>query len=205
MTAHDSLGEHEKIPKDLPKEEPIPHARENPKLDEEQDFHDVKTLLSWSAPGRPFKKRSREYYLSSLLIMLFVEIILFLFAQYLLMLVVASLVFLAFSLATIPPHDFHYRISSEGIMVEDYFYLWQELYDFHFKTEHGSDVLHIQTQSYFPGELIITLGSISKNHIRQVLLPYLPYREFVKPTFMDKSSDWLAKNFPLEKEKKVAG
>jgi flagellar biosynthesis protein FliP len=72
---------------------------------------EVKTLLSWHAPGRPFRKRSKEYYLSVLLIMLLIEIILFLFSQYVLMAVVLSLVFVAFALATVPPRDFYYKIS----------------------------------------------------------------------------------------------
>jgi len=160
--------------------------------------NEVKTLLAWTAPGRPFRKRTRQYYLTSLLIMLFVEVILFLFSQYMLMLVVLSLVFVAFALATIPPRDFHYRISTEGITVEDHFYLWQELYDFYFKKRNGIDVLHIRTHAFIPGELTITLGSIGEEHAKSVLLPFLPYREYIKPTFMDKSADWLSKNFPLE-------
>ncbi|PIZ99710.1 MAG: hypothetical protein COX78_01545, partial [Candidatus Levybacteria bacterium CG_4_10_14_0_2_um_filter_35_8] len=71
--------------------------------------NEIKTLLSWRAPGRPFRKRSKQYYLSSLLIALLVEIVLFLFSQYLLMLVVASLLFMAFALASVPPRNFHYR------------------------------------------------------------------------------------------------
>ena len=160
--------------------------------------NEVKTLLSWTAPGRPFKKRTKQYYLTSLLIMLFLEILLFLFTQYMLMLVILSLVFVAFALATIPPRDFHYRISSEGITVEDHFYLWQELYDFYFKKRTGVDVLHVRTHDFIPGELSITFADIDKEHLKSVLLPFLPYREFIKPTFMDKAGDWLAKNFPLE-------
>jgi hypothetical protein len=158
----------------------------------------VRTLLAWTAPGRPFRKRSKQYYLTSLLIMLLVEVILFLFSQYMLMLVVVSLVFVAFALATVPPRDFHYRISTEGITVEDHFYLWQELYDFYFRKRNGENVLHVRTHDFIPGELTITLGGIGEEHIKSVLLPFLPYREFIKPTFMDKSADWLTKNFPLE-------
>lgn len=161
--------------------------------------HQVKTLLAWTAPGRPFQKRKKEYYLTSLLILLFVEIILFLFSQYLLMLVALSLVFVAFALAIVPPRDFHYRISTEGITVEDHFFLWQELYDFYFKQRDGSQVLHIRTHAFIPGELTITLGQMDKEHIKAVLLPYLPYREVIRPTFMEKSGDWLSKNFPLER------
>jgi len=162
---------------------------------------EVKTLLSWTSPGRPFRKRGKQYYLTSLLIMLLVEVILFLFSQYLLMLVVLSLVFVAFALATVPPRNFHYRISTEGITIEDHFFLWQELYDFYFRKIEGIDVLHIRTHSFIPGELTLTLGDIDKEHVKRVLLPFLPYREMIKPTFMEKSADFLSKNFPLENTK----
>ncbi len=161
--------------------------------------HEVTTLLSWQAPGRPFKKRSKTYFATSLLLMLLVEIILFLFGQYMLMLVVVAIVFFAFVLATVPPHNFTYKISTEGIRVEDHFFLWQELYDFYFKKHLNMDILHIRTKAMIPGEVTITLGDMTEQHLKSVLLPYLPYREFVKPTFMEKSGDWLTKNFPLEK------
>ena len=163
------------------------------------DGHQVKTLLAWTAPGRPFRKRTRQYYLTSLLITLLVEIILFLFSQYLLMVVVASLVFVAFALATIPPSPFHYKISTEGITIEDHFFLWQELYDFYFRKREGIEVLHVRTHSFLPGELTITLGDVDREHIKSVLLSYLPFREVIKSTFMEKSADWLTTNFPLEK------
>jgi hypothetical protein len=168
------------------------YAQENP--------YKVRTLLSWKAPGRPYKKRSKSYFASMLLIALLVEVILFLFSQYALMAVVASLVFLSFSLALTPPGNFQYRISTEGVMVEDHFYLWEELYDFYFKKRHGSDVLHIRTYAVFPGELTLTLGDMTEEHVKHAILPHLPYREYVKPTMMEKSADWLSRNFPLEKE-----
>ncbi len=177
------------LPQGLPKESE-PQAQTN---------QEVKTLLSWSAPGRPFRKRGKQYYLTTILIALLIEIILFLFSQYLLMLVVVSLVFVAFALNTVPPRNFHYRISSEGITLEDHFYLWQELYDFYFKKRESLDILHVRTKSFIPGELTITLGDIDREHAKSILLPYLPYREVIKPTFMEKSGDWLSKNFPLEK------
>jgi uncharacterized membrane protein YdbT with pleckstrin-like domain len=154
--------------------------------------------LEWSAPGRPFKKRSKQFYLTALLIMLLVEVILFLFSQYLLMVVVISLVFVAFVLASVPPKDFHYRISDEGVMIEDGFYIWRELYDFYFKDRDGVKTLHLGTHAFLPGELIVTLGNMDEEKVKNALLPYLPYREYVKPTFVEKSADWLTKNFPLE-------
>ena len=185
------------LPTELPEEIPASFPNENP--NQGYSYSDVTTLLSWSAPGRPFVKRGRQFYLTAILITFLLEVILFLFSQYALMAVVATLLFLSFSFALVPPRNFHYRISSEGITIEDHFYLWQELYDFYFKNHEGTDVLHITTHAFLPGELSIPLGDMNKDHVRSVLLPHLPYREVVKPTFMEKSGDWLVKNFPLEK------
>ena len=175
--------------------------KEDLKPEEEAEINnnDVKTLLSWRAPGRPFRQRTKQYYLSSILIALLVEVLLFLFSQYLLMLVAASLLFMAFALASVPPRDFHYRISSEGIMIEDYFYIWEELYDFYFKKHDNEDTMHVGTRDFFPGEITLTLRGVDRDHVKAVLLPFLPFREVVKPTFMEKSGDWLGRNFPLEK------
>lgn len=189
-----------KEPTDLPKE-PLELPKPESQLDQNSSPHEIKTLLAWTAPGRPFRKRGKQYYLTSLLIMFLVEIILFLFSQYLLMLVVVSLIFVAFALATVPPRDFHYRISTEGITIEDHFFLWQELYDFYFRKIENVDTLHIRTHAFIPGELTIPLGDIDKEHTKSVLLPYLPYREVIRQTFMEKSGDWLSKNFPLENSK----
>jgi hypothetical protein len=160
---------------------------------------DVTTYLSWHAYGRPYKKRSLEYYTNAFLIMLSVEIILFLFAQYVQMLVVFSLAFLAFALAVVPPHMAYYKVSDEGIRIEDYFYIWDELYDFYFMRHNGMDVLHIRTKAYMPGELTIVLGDMPVDQVKSILIHFLPYREYVKPTFTEKAGDWLEKNFPLER------
>lgn len=171
---------------------------QTPFFDQENYSNEVRTLLAWSAPGRPFRKRSKQFYATSFLITLLLEVILFLFSQYLLMLVALSLLFVSIVLATVPPSNFHYRLSNQGLTIEDHSYLWIELYDFYFKKRGDIDVLHVRTKAMFPGELTLTLGEIDREHIKTVLLPYLPYRETVKATFMEKSADWLSKNFPLE-------
>lgn len=162
-------------------------------------YTEIKTLVSWSAPGRPFRKKGKEFYISGLLIVFLVDVILFIFSEYLLMFVVVALYFFAIALAYVPPQNFHYRISTQGIKIEDHFYIWDELYDFYFKVIDGVEVLIVRTHSIIPGELKIPLGDVPLDHARRVLVGYLPYREVVSPTFMEKSGDWLAKNFPLER------
>lgn len=118
------------------------------------------------------------------------------------MLAILALTFVGFALASTPPHDFHYKISTEGVTIQDHFYLWKELYDFYFKKREDIFVLQIRTQDSFPGVLTLTLGDMDKEHVKAVLIPYLPYREYVKPTFMERAGEWLAKTFPLERTTK---
>ncbi|MBI2442738.1 MAG: hypothetical protein HYV40_02390 [Candidatus Levybacteria bacterium] len=185
-----------KEPLDLPKpHEMLPSSRE----DVGSSTHDVHTLLSWHAPGRPFRARSSAYYINMLLILLPLEVIFFLFGQYMLMLVALALAFFYYALTTVPPHDFRYKISSEGLTIEDYFFLWQELYDFYFKHIDGNECIIIRTKAYLPGELTINLGDIHKEQVKTALLPYLPFREYVKPTLVEKWSEKLRKTFPLER------
>lgn len=169
----------------------------------EDEAYDVKTLIEWHAPGRPFQSHSKEYYINLFLITVAIEIIIFLFHQYLLMMVVLSLAFLAFALAIIPPHMFYYKITTEGIRVEDMFFLWDELYDFYFEKHNGVEVLKVGTKAYFPGELTLMLGDdVERKKLKVTMLAFLPFREYVKPTMTQKAGDWLGKNFPLEKSPK---
>lgn len=171
-------------------------------MDQHQKTHhyeDVRTLVSWSAPGRPFKKKGKEFYLNGLLIVFLIEVILFVFSEYLLMFVVLALYFFAVAITSVPPQNFHYRISTQGIKVEDHFYIWDELYDFFFKRVEGLDVLVVRSRNIIPGELKIPLGDVPADHVRRVMINYIPYREVVRATFMERSGEWLAKNFPLER------
>ena len=159
----------------------------------------IKTLLSWKGNGRPFHNHGKEYYINASLIAMISEVLLFLFSQYVLMLVIISMLFVVFALAVVPPHTVNYRISTEGIAIDDYFYLWQELYDFYFKHINGEDILHIRTKDEYASDITVLLGDIPKDYIKALLIKYLPYREIVPLSFMEKSGNWLSRTFPLDK------
>jgi hypothetical protein len=189
-------------------EEEKQSEQQHPKTEKEQTnveeflqrYPDVSTILSWHAPGRPFKKHSKEYFINGFLILTAVEIIAFLiFHDLYLSSAIFSVAFLWFALSIVPPHVFYYKITSEGVRIENSFFIWEELYDFYFTKHHGIDVVKIETNAYIPGELTLVLGDITIQHMKEALLPFLPFREFVSPTFTQKAGDWLEKNFPLEK------
>lgn len=171
------------------------HASSSP-----HSYSEVKTLLSWTALSRPFKPKKREYYVFVFIITVFVEIIVLLFHEYVLMLLVLAVAFLTVVIASVSPRESHNKVTTQGIQVEDKFYIWEELYDFYFRRSYEMDVLVVRTVAMLPGELALPLTPGMRDHVRQVLVHYLPYREVVRETFLEKSSGWLSRTLPLERE-----
>ena len=179
----------------MPKEEKTSLKSEDEII---HSHHEVKTLLSWKAKGRPFKRRSREFFFMIVFITLALCIILFLFKEYVLILAVLSIAFLGTVLATAEPYEVEHRITTQGVITGEHAHLYKELYDFWFDEKDGNKVLYIRTYAILPGVLSLLLGDMDEKVVRDVLVKHIPYREVVKKTFMDKASNWLSKNFPLE-------
>lgn len=197
-----------KEPLDLPKPQTalpevakeIPaHVKDSREEDEVSQDMQVKTLLSWHAAGRPFRKREKEYFINIAVITLALMVILFLFSQYMLMLLALALVFLNYALTTVAPHDFRYKLTNQGVTIEKHFYYWDELFDFYFKTVEGELMVFIETRYYFPAILKMTMGEMHREQVQAVLLRFLPYREVVTPSNLERAGDWLSKTFPLER------
>lgn len=173
----------------------------HPKLGEAEE---IKTLLSWEAPSRPFRKKDRSYYTTLAIIVILLVLILLLAKQFLLIATILSLAFVAYVLAFVPPHRINYRISTQGITVGEDFYFWHFLDSFWFKEKEGYKVLHIQTRLRFPAQIMLVLdpqagsGQADEEKIKKAAARFLPYVEVPFRSWMEKWSESLQKNFPLE-------
>lgn len=183
--------------------------RPNPKADSsssEEEFHakipgeaeEIKTLISWKAPSRPFRKRDRSYYTTIAILVILLGLIALLAQEFLLIGVLLSLTFVAYVLAFIPPHDVDYKISTQGVTIGDHFYFWHVLGSFWFKEKEAQKVLFIQTRLHFPGQLMLVLGDQSEEEIKKVVARFLPFHEIPQTTLFDRWAEGLQKHFPLE-------
>ena len=170
-----------------------------PKLTETEE---IATLLSWEAASRPFRKKDKSYYLTSALIVVLLVSILFLMNEFLLIAVLLSLLFVAYVLAFVPPGNVIYRISTQGITIGDNFYFWHFLYAFWFKEKDKSKILIIQTRFNFPAQLMLVLGHQDEEKVKKMVARFLPFVEVPYKSLMEKWSEGLQKNFPLESVKK---
>lgn len=160
---------------------------------------ELKTLLSWSAPVRPFKKRDREYYTTIAAIVFLLAVILLFLKEWLLIAVLVALMFVSYVLATVPPEKVEHEITTRGIVTGGKSFKWEELTRFWFSKKWKDNILHIDTNLRFPSRLMMLLGAVEEKKIKDLLKTKVQFEE-PEETFMDRSADWLQKKVPLEKE-----
>lgn len=183
----------------------LPKTKGTPKASEAEEFHpkimeagEVKTLLSWEAPSRPFKKKDRSYYTTIAVLVILLVLIAFLLREFLLIGVLLALAFVAYVLAFVQPHDIKYRISTQGITIGDDFYFWHFLDAFWFKEKDDHKILIIQTRFRFPAQLMLVLGDQQEEKVKKIVARFLPFVEVPYKSWMEKWSEGLQKHFPLE-------
>lgn len=183
---------------DMPKEKPKQVAAEElftPKMGEAEE---IKTLLSWQGPSRPFRKKDRSYYTTLAIIVILLVLILLLAREFLLIAAILSLAFVAYVLAFVPPHRIQYRISTQGVTVGDDFYFWHFLDSFWFKDKEGYKVVHMQTRLRFPAQIMLVLEEVDVEIVKKIVSRFLPFHEIPYKSWLEKWSESLQKNFPLE-------
>jgi hypothetical protein len=163
------------------------------------DYYDpVRTLVSWKAPSRPYRKKERSYYTTVALLIILVSLIAFFWGERLLIGALLALGFLVYVLNFTPPGEIEYKISTQGIIIGDHFYHWEELDSFWFSQKEGQNILNVLTKFRFPGLLMMVMGNTSQDELQRVVARYLPFHEIAPKSTLEKWSESLQKHFPLE-------
>jgi hypothetical protein len=159
----------------------------------------MRVLFTWKAPIRPFKRRSKEFWLTALAIILLTSLIFIFFKEWFFIATILAAAFVYYVLSTVPPEELEYRITTKGISFEKTNYDWDLLWRFWFSEKHNSRILNIDTRLTVPGRITFVVPREDEGTIRETLEKYL-INEEAPPTFLEKAADWLTKKFPLEIE-----
>lgn len=165
-------------------------------------YDPVRTLMSWKAPSRPYRKKERSYYTTVALLIVLVSMIAFFWGERLLIGALLALGFLVYVLNFTPPQDIEYKISTQGITIGDHFYHWEELDSFWFSKKEGQNILNVLTKFRFPGLLMLVMGETPEEELKTVTARYLPFHEIAPKSTLEKWSESLQKHFPLETPRK---
>lgn len=153
-----------------------------------------KTLFSWKAPARPFKRRDREFYVTLIAIVGIVGLVLFLAEGFMPVILLSSLVFLFYVLNTVEPETIEYQITSQGIKIADKDTLWPYLTRFWFSRRYDDNLLILET-SLIPGRIELVINHSDRQALKEILVKYLK-EEVAPPSFLDKAANWFSKKLP---------
>ncbi|MEK7550397.1 MAG: hypothetical protein AAB535_01240 [Patescibacteria group bacterium] len=154
-------------------------------------------LFTWIAPSRPFKTRTREYYVTLFAITGLVGLVLFIAEGAMPVVLLIAITFLFYVLSTVKPEDVEYKITNKGIKVSGKRTDWQVLSRFWFTKRFDSDLLVIETFT-LPGRVELLVKEEDKGIIRKHLTAYLP-EEGVAATGLEKAANWFSSKLPGNK------
>lgn len=156
-----------------------------------------KVLLEWSAPARPYKERTREFYTTVLSIAFLLGVILLLLKEFLLIGVIIAFAFLSYVLSTHKPEDVKHQLTSQGIRTDGKLYPWNTLVNFWLRPEMSQEVVFVKTVSKIPGAILMVVSPSKRAEIIKALGDHLPLIEY-QDGFVDRAGKWLGNKIPLE-------
>jgi len=163
----------------------------------EEVKNEEKTLIEWEAPERSFKTRNKDFWITAVAILILVSVIFIFIKEFFLIIALASLLFLAYVLSTVPPGLAKYKITNRGIYFGEQFYDWAILERFWLKSSLDSDMIHFGTFLKFPRVISMVIKAENKEQIKNIVIKNIPMIQ-ESPTFIDKTTAWFAKRLPLE-------
>lgn len=157
---------------------------------------EVRELLTWASPSRIFRKRDKKWFTNIAILVLALIVILLFIREFIVISVVLAVAFVYYVLATVAPEEIEHKITTQGVNSAGHTYLWSELTDFWFTKKHDNEILNIGTKLRYPGRLVMLLNGVSQEKVKEVLAPYVPFREVPKISWLDKMADSLYQRLP---------
>jgi hypothetical protein len=153
-----------------------------------------KSIFSWTAPLRPFKRRSRDFWVTVISITSIFSFILFLVEGIMPVILIISLIFLFYVLFTVEPEKIEYSITNKGIKIADKETRMENFNRFWFAQRLDSEVLVLEMFS-LPGRLELVINPKDKDKIRKTLLKFI-IEEEATPSKLDRATEWFANKLP---------
>jgi|SRR3989344_5544704 len=156
-----------------------------------------RNLITWNAPARPFKRRDRQFYVTTFAIAGIVSLVLFLAEGVMPVILIISLVFLYYVLSTVEPENIEYRVTTRGIKIADRLTPWQNLTRFWFGKRFDNNLLVVETPMV-PGRIEMVIKSEIKDDLKKKISEFIPYEE-VPASGLDRITNWVATKLPENK------
>lgn len=157
-----------------------------------------RVVLEWRAPVRPFKKRSRRFWMTAGLTAFLVGVIMVFVEGWMPVATILAFLFLVYAMSSNPPEEVDIQVTTKGFKVGDAKYLWGECFRFWISDRWGQKLVNVDV-ARLPGRITFLLGEQNEGYVKETISKYLPY-EVAKPSWVEKASVWVGKKIPMEAE-----
>ncbi len=153
-------------------------------------------LFKWTAMDRPYKKWTKDFYSTVIVLAFLISVILFFIEGLLPVMVVWAVVFMMWQMNKVEPQETDYVLTNWGLKTKDKTTRWEEMAYFWFDNKLGSRVLRVVLNEA-PWQLILVIHKKDEDDIRKIIGERVIY-EVPRPTASDKMVKWLGEKMPME-------
>jgi hypothetical protein len=178
---------------------PSTPEKEQPTFDPKQ-LGEKKILLTWQAPSRPhLEGRSQKFNRTFLIIGIVIGLLLIAMQEYVLILLVASIIFISNVLSKSVPENVKIELSTHGLAYDSQMYYWHQLKQFFFTESNGSSILNIDTFEVFPGRLFVLFNAEDRDKIREIMEEHITFLENEPKNIFDKTFESVVGKLNLDR------
>jgi hypothetical protein len=157
------------------------------------------TYLTWQAQVRPEKKSFNKRIARTLLVIgVVISLLLAIMGEFMLILVMGSMMFISYVLSNTPPENITYEISNHGIRIDATIYYWHRFRHFFYKNVDGTEMFAIDTVKSIPGRIYLAFTPDNRDRIKEILTSKMTFLENEPTTIMDKAYNKVIDKFNFQ-------
>ena len=172
---------------------------QNP-TNEINDLYEEKVLFEWEAPERHYQKKGKDFWVTSVAILILVSVILIFINEFFLIMALISVLFVYYALSSVPPGTVKNKLTNRAVYFGELRYEWNGLQNFWFKKSLSNQTINFDTMLRFPRMVSLVIDLEDQEKIKEIVVKRIPLLEN-SPTFVDKLTKWFADRLPLEDRK----
>ncbi len=158
-------------------------------------------IFSWTAPIRPYVKRSKRTLRFYLALTFLLSLLVAFFGDMILLLPLWTLLFIFYVFTVTQPSEITHKINQFGVDTAGTNLRWETLDHFFFSKRFGYNILTLVTHPPYPYHAYLVLPTEeTKKEVTKILAEHIVYQEEPKKTFTDKLIDWFSKLVPNDEE-----
>ena len=172
---------------------------QNPTI-ENNDLYEEKVLFEWEAPERAYQKKGKDFWVTSVAILILVSVILIFINEFFLIMALISVLFVYYALSSVPPGMVKNKLTNRAVYFGELRYEWNGLQNFWFKKSLSNQTINFDTMLRFPRMVSLVINPEDQEKLKEIAVKRIPMLEN-SPTFVDKLTKWFADRLPLEDRK----